>query len=220
MDGFGYNGEAWKCRAIGKDETMNKPLMSLYLAFALLVTPCLAMAGKDDIKIDVQGVELKSGKVKRQFNAYKITVSNNSKNLVRILNATVQNGVNSTGAYSALDLDHSGVGLLWAVGIPLSLVTFGGGIIGALVMTPFVVIENNNAKREVGMMTSKFKDQVVYVEVPPLQSFSFATLVNQPKKPVIKSQLAKYNFQKPAVQLTVEDQATRESFVVDNRLQN
>jgi hypothetical protein len=37
---------------------------------------------------------------------------------------------------------------------------------------------------------------------------------------VFKSQLAKYNFQKPAVQLTIEDQATKESFVVDNTLKN
>ena len=199
---------------------MNKLLMSLYLACALVMAPLTALAGQEDIKIDVQDVELKSTKVKRQFNAYKITVSNNSKNTVRILNGTVQNGTTSTGAYSALDLDHSGVGMLWAVGIPISLFTFGGGILGALIATPFVVIQNNNAKKEVGMMTSKFKDQVVYVEVPPLQSFSFATLVNQPKKPVIKSQLAKYNFQKPAVQLTIEDQATRETFAVDNAVKN
>lgn len=196
---------------------MNKLILSLYLAFALLVTPCLALASKDDIKIDVQDMELKNGKVKRQFNAYKITVFNSSQNTIRILNGAVQNGVTSTGAYSQLDLDNSGVGLLWAIGVPLSLVTFGGGIIGALVMTPFCIMENNAAKREVGMMTSKFKDQVVYVEVPPLQSFSFSTLVNQPKKPVLKSQLAKYNFQKPAVQLTIEDQATKETFVVDNK---
>jgi hypothetical protein len=196
---------------------MNKLLMSLYLACALVMAPLTALAGQEDIKIDVQDVELKSTKVKRQFNAYKITVSNNSKNTVRILNGTVQNGTTSTGAYSALDLDHSGVGMAWAIGIPLSLVTFGGGMLGALLMTPYYIITNNNAKREVGMMTSKFKDQVVYVGIPPLQSFSFATLVNQPKKPVLKSQLAKYNFQKPAVQLTIEDQATKQTFTVDNK---
>jgi hypothetical protein len=199
MDGFGYNGEAWMCRAIGKDETMNKRLMSLYLAFALLVTPCLAMADNPLVEIDLEQVPLKSVKLRKEFEGYSFTVQNNSPKPVSLLNAQVKNGVDGSAAYSSVD-NGSGVGIWWAICGPAGFFTFGTAWLVGLLGTPVYIVVDKNRNKKARIESMPYTNIVDLGTLNNGDSLEVKTLARLGTKPQLK--------------LTLQDEVTKETFMV------
>lgn len=101
-----------------------------------------------------------SSKLKKEYNAYKYDIVNNSNQEIYIVNAQIVNGVNGNIASNAVD-HGSGVGYVWAFCGPIGLITLGIGWAVGLAATPIVwsISSSRNKKAKIeGMAYSNIVD--------------------------------------------------------------
>lgn len=121
-------------------------LLSIMLNFQLM---CLADDIKDKMNVSLEQIPITS-KLKKNYNGYRYTISNNSDQNINLVNAQVLNAVNGSVAYNAVNDGHP-IGTTWAIAGPVGLFTLGIGWVIGLIATPivYVVSESNNKKAQV-----------------------------------------------------------------------
>jgi hypothetical protein len=180
---------------------MNKILLSLFLALALIASPCLALADYEHIEIESVELPLKSTKLRKYFRGYSFTVQNKATRPVHLINAQVKNGIDGSMAYALID-DGSGVGIWWAICGPVGLITFGIGWAVGLVGTPVYLIVNSVKKKKARV------ESLAYTSVVDLGVLNTGDTIE------VKT-LARLGT-KPQLKLTMQDTDTKEVFSVSH----
>ena len=178
---------------------MNKRLMSLYLACALVMAPLTALANVPPIEIDLEQVPLKSVKLRKEFEGYSFTIQNKATKPLTLINAQVKNGVDGSVAYSSVD-NGSGVGIWWAICGPAGLFTFGIGWLVGLLGTPVYLVVDKNRNKKARVESLPYTNLVDLGTLNNGDSIEVKTLARLGTKPQLK--------------LTVQDDATKETFMV------
>lgn len=155
---------------------------------------CFANLSEKDVQVSLTQVPLNS-RLKKQYNAYRYTITNNSNQDVSLVNAQINNAVSGNIAYQAVDNGHP-IGTTWAICGPLGLVTFGLGWVAGIVATPIV------------WLTSE-KD----LKKAQVESVSYPNIVNIgtiQKGEVVTTDFLVPIGTKPQIRLTVQPEKSKE----------
>lgn len=168
-------------------------LFLLSLLFNLQLS-CFAEFAKDKVDVQLTQIPL-SSKLKKDYNGYRYTVTNNSGENVNIVNAQVTNAVNGSIAYNAVNDGHP-IGTTWAICGPLGLITLGVAWIGGIIATPivWVVSEGNNKKAQ--------KESISYPNI-----INIGTVANGD---VLTTEFLVPIGTKPQLKMTVQPEKTKE----------
>lgn len=125
-----------------------KKFLSLLLLALLLNLHVCSFAENISDKIDVSLTQVPiNSKLKKQYNGYKYTITNQANQDLNLVNAQVINGVNGSVAYQATNDQHP-IATTWAICGPVGLITLGIGWVVGIVATPIVwIVSDSNSKK-------------------------------------------------------------------------
>lgn len=125
---------------------MKKILTLLFVMILISQNVCFADNLAQKVDVTLTQVPIAS-KLKKAYNGYRYTITNNSGQNLNIVNAQVLNAVNGSVAYQTVDDGHP-IGITWAICGPVGLITLGIGWLAGIVATPIVwVVSESNSKK-------------------------------------------------------------------------
>jgi hypothetical protein len=170
---------------------MIKKVLSLFLCVSFFfVTSGIAQAVNDidDVSNRINIVQSQiplSSKLKKDYNAYRYDIQNNSNQDINIVNAQIINGTNGSIAVQSVNGGHP-IGTTWAICGPVGLFTLGIGWAVGLLATPVVwgisSSNDNKARKE----SIAYSNLVNFGYLKKGDSTSVQTLVPIGAQPQIK----------------------------------
>jgi len=134
-----------------------------------------------------------SSKLRKQYQGYEYTITNNTGQSFNILNAQITNGTNGSVAYQAVDDGHP-IGITWAICGPVGLFTFGIGWAVGLVATPVVWIVSSSGKNRARVESMAYNNLVNLGQIASNESLQVKTLIPIGTTPQLKLTVQPQNF--------------------------
>ena len=162
-----------------------KKIISIMLLFVFLVSPCLAF-NNTDLNVVTSQVSL-STQLKKYYNGYQYTITNNTQSKINIVNAQIVNGNDGSMAYTTtMNNEPSAMARTWIIAGPVGLFTLGVGWILGLIATPFVAIASNNNKKKTQTESIAYTNMLTLGILNSGETTTVSTLVPIGSKPQLK----------------------------------